>query len=359
MKVEKTFPLMLVVAAIGSAALGQEIRPDKPLSVRIVDKHVIESDGTYNSTPAVARAENGDWVLSYRKGAGHVDSPLVILRRSHDRGRTWSPEVAYFNTSQPDPTLALTPDGTLLIEFVKLNPNGIAGAAYSLSHDSGVTWGHFTFFDKPVSNTSALPTALLTLGGTMYAASYGPHGDGSDDALLWDSVDSGVTWLKRSQIRQAGDAGLTETAIARVGWHRFLAISRDDLGTNTWAHFSDDRGMTWSEQIDYTPQVGVLQLPQLIHAGNALLLLGRRADFAIYPNELVMFVSYDNGITFTDRTVLDTYTGREIDGGYCWPLLMDNGDVFVVYYADSHDLEQPDIKSLVLRLNRRDRADSR
>jgi hypothetical protein len=43
-------------------------------------------------------------------------------------------------------------------------------------------------------------------------------------------------------------------------------------------------------------------------------------------------------MTFGDRTVLDTYTGQIIDGGYCWPLLIRIGKVFVVYYADSHNL---------------------
>ena len=63
-----------------------------------------------------------------------------------------------------------------------------------------------------------------------------------------------------------------------------------------------------------------------------------------------MFASYDGGPTFTDRTVLDTYTA--IDGGYCFPLLRSDGTVFVIYYADSNNLEKPDIKSLVLHWNK-------
>ena len=239
-----------------------------------------------------------------------------------------------------------------MIEFVKLDPNGVAGSAYSLSQDNGLTWGAFTFFDDPVSNTSAFPTSFLTVSGTMYAASYGPHGDGTDDSTLWDSVDSGTSWIKLSGIRQTTDAGINETAIAEVGPTRFLAISRDDLGTNTWAHFSDDSGMTWGKQIDYTSQVGVLQLPQLIQAGNALLLFGRQFDPTAYPNQIVAFASFDGGMTFIDRTVLDTYTGEGIDGGYCWPLLAGDGQVFMVYYADSFNLRQPDIKSLTVRFGK-------
>jgi hypothetical protein len=223
-----------------------------------------------------------------------------------------------------------------------------------LSQDNGLTWGAFTSFDDPVSNTYACPTSFLTVTGTMYAACYGPHGDGTDDSIFWDSVDSGTSWIKRSLIRQTTDAGINETAIAEVGPTRFLAISRDDLNTNTWVHFSDDAGMTWGNQIDYTSQVGVLQLPQLIQAGNTLLLFGRQFDPTAYPNQFVAFASLDGGITFTDRTVLDTYTGESIDGGYCWPLLTGDGQVFVVYYADSFNLRQPDIKSLAVQFGKKD-----
>ncbi len=341
--------VLLFVAIVTATACGHSPSASQ-FGFSESDELVIESDGSYNSTPAVVEAKNGDWVLAYRKGINHVDSPLVILRRSQDRGQTWSPEVAYFNTSQPDPTLALTPDGRLLVEFVKLDPSGIAGAAYSLSNDNGVTWGDFTFFDNPVGNTYAFPTAFVTVDGIMYGASYGPHGDGTDDAALWESVDNGTSWARRSLIRQATDAGINETAIAKAGMPRFIAVSRDDPGTNTWVHFSDDSGTTWGDQIDYTSQVGVLQLPQLIQAGNVLLLFGRQFDSTVFPHQFVAFASFDQGMTFQNRTVLDTYTGDSIDGGYCWPLLMGDGNVFVVYDADSNDLRQPDIKSLVLHV---------
>ena len=350
-----SFLVIVTSAAYSASAQNQIPRGQTRLgqvSFVITDRQVIESDGTYNNTPAVAQAKNGDWVLSYRKGPDAASSPLVILRRSQNRGQSWSPEVVYFDTSQPDPSLALTPDGKLLIEFVKLNPNGIAGAAYSLSQDNGLTWGPFTFFDNPVSNTYSFPTAFLTVAGTMYAASVAPHGDGTSDSWLWDSVDSGSSWVKGSLIRQPGDEGTNETAIARVGAKRFLAVSRDDLNTNTWVHFSGDLGVTWGKEIDYTPQVGVLQLPQLIHVGTVLLLLGRQYDSIAYPHEFVMFASFDGGMTFGDRTVLDTYTGEYIDGGYCWPLLMGDHRLFVVYYADMYDLREPDIKSLVLEVEK-------
>lgn len=62
----------------------------------------------YNSTASVIETKNGDWLLTYLKGVGHVSSSVVIMRRSHDLGKTWSPEKAYVDTSKPDPSLAKT-----------------------------------------------------------------------------------------------------------------------------------------------------------------------------------------------------------------------------------------------------------
>lgn len=330
-----------------------------PISVQ--QKQVIESDGMYNDTPSVVNASNGDWVLSYRKGINHVNSPEVILRRSHDAGQTWNPEVPYFNTSVPDPTLARTPGGNLLIEFAKQDPNGVTGAAYARSLDNGFTWNAFTFFDQPVSNTYAFPTAFINIGQSMYGVSYGPSSGGlGNSPFFWSSGDDGRTWTKISELRQGSDPGANETAIIQTGPGELFAVSRADNGIDTYGRFSADMGTTWGPLISYTPQVGALNLPQLIQSGSALLLLGREAlgipgvqppNTIGFPRQLVAFVSYDAGRTFSYGTVLDTYTGQQIDGGYSWPMLLPDGRIFVVYDADSHNLRLPDIKSLLVTVN--------
>jgi hypothetical protein len=269
------------------------------------------------------------------------------MRRSQDLGKTWSPEVAYFDTSKPDPSLAKTPNGDLFVSLVKQDSHGISGAAYSRSQDNGLTWGPFKFFSSPADMTLAFGPSPVQSDSTMFGLGYGAEG-----VTLWNSTDDGYTWIQQSSIGQLNDAPINETAIAKVEPGRFLAVSRDYAITNTWAHFSDDSGITWGNQIDYTSQIGVLQAPQLLQVGNVLLLFGRQWDFVKLPHEFVVFASYDDGLTFTDRTVLDTYTGLHTDGGYCWPLLRADGKIFVAYYADSNNLEKPDIKSLVLHWNK-------
>lgn len=320
-------------------------------------RSVIESDGMYNGFPGVVQAANGDFILSYKKGPGHVNSPLVIVRRSSDAGITWSPEADLFDSSQPDPALIETPLGALLIALGKTDESGNVAGAFSRSTDNGSTWGPFTFFASPPAEAFGVAPSL-NVGLIMYGAGYGPFASGTGDTpSLWLSSDDGFTWTKRSELRQVGDPDLNETAIALADPNTIFAMIRTGDGLETYGRYSDDMGMSWGPLLSYGSQVGVLQAPQMIQVGAALILMGREtiaipgvqpANTKGYPRQLVAFVSYDRGQTFGYGTVLDTYTGQQIDGGYCSPILLPNGQVYIVYYADSHNLQKPDIKGLML-----------
>jgi hypothetical protein len=325
--------------------------------ITITNRSVIQSDRTYNGFPGVVQAGNGDFVLSYKKGTNHVDSQLVVIRRSSDAGTTWSPEIVYFNAALPDPALVQTPSGDLLIALGKANQDGIETGAYSRSSDNGLTWGTFTFFQDPPLDT-ILMDPMLNIGSTMYGTGYGPFQNGTGEApSLWLSVDDGFTWTQRSHLRLPGEPGLNETAIAYTAPDTLFAMMRTDSGLETFGRYSGDMGMSWEPLRSYTSQVGVLQFPMMAQAGPAIILLGREA-MAIpgvqpantigYPRQLVAFVSSDGGQTFGYGIVLDQYTGQVVDGGYSWPILLADGQVYVVYYADSHDLRKPDIKSVTL-----------
>ena len=327
---------------------------EEPLT--ITSRSEIESDGMYNGFPGVAQAANGDFVLAYKKGHDHVNSPLVVLRRSSDGCATWSPEIVYWNSSQPDPALIRTPLGALLIAFGKANGRGLELGAYSRSSDNGLTWGGFTFFQaNPVDIQGLVPS--LSVGQVMHGAGYGTFGVGGDLPSLWSSGDDGLTWTRLSALREPGEPGLNETAIAYIAPNTIFAIMRTDNSLDTFGRYSHDMGITWGPLISYTSQVGVLQAPEMIQAGSALILMGRETiaipgvtplNTIAYPRQLVAFVSYDGGQTFGYGIVLDAYTGRQIDGGYSWPMLLPNGQVYVAYYGDSHSRELPVIKSVTL-----------
>jgi hypothetical protein len=67
-------PFIVIMTSAVFCASSSEQLPPKQFTFRINDRQVIESDDSYNNTPSVAQAENGDWVLSYKKGLNHVKS---------------------------------------------------------------------------------------------------------------------------------------------------------------------------------------------------------------------------------------------------------------------------------------------
>ncbi len=326
----------------------------------ISGRSLIESDGTYNGFPGVAQASNGDFVLSYKKGPSHVNSNLVVIRRSSDAGATWSPEVIYFDSSQPDPILIQTPQGALLIALGKADPNGNVDAAYSRSTDNALTWAPYAFFGSPATEVFIVAPSV-SVGPLIYGAGYGPNPIGTGDTpSLWLSSDDGFTWSKLSNLRQLGEPDLNETAIAQTAPSTLFAMMRAGNLADTYGRYSDDMGLNWGPLLPYRSEVGVLQSPQMVQAGVALILMGREtlgipgvqpANTTGYPRQLVAFVSYDGGQTFGYGTVLDTYTGQQIDGGYCSAMVLPSGQVYVVYYADSHNLQKPDIKALMLAIS--------
>ena len=65
-------------------------------------------------------------------------------------------------------------------------------------------------------------------------------------------------------LREPGDPGLNEAAIAQTASNTFFTMMRTDSGLATFGRYSSDMGMTWGPLRSYTSQVGVLQAPTMI-----------------------------------------------------------------------------------------------
>jgi len=306
----RTVPLWILLAS-SVIAIAQEPSLDPynrknraPMATASHPRVITTGDaGVRVDTPGVAIAPNGDLLVVYNK---RLPSGVMYhtLRRSLDRGRRWEPEILQWNASTPDPTLWTTPQHRLLVEFGKLNSASVSGAAWSISFDSGYTWGSFSWFDSPVDATFFVSN-YLNVGHDIYGAGYQPSwlGDGTTDACLWLSRDDATSWMKVSTLRQSGDASITETAISRMGEKGLFAISRSGDEAHTYVHISKDMGQTWSLQLDYTSQVGVIDDPNLLQLGDVLVLVGRNTSMS----QLVAFFSCDEGRTFGSPLVLDSY----------------------------------------------------
>jgi hypothetical protein len=343
MKVKTRVFLVLAASLLLASCGGNGYTPPivvigKPKTITIEDRAVITSNEFYNGPPVtVNQLHDGRWLLVYRHGISHVVTTGKVTRISDDQGASWGPESV---DSSPHPVydvyVRTTPLGNLLSS---LDMPG--GQLYNRSTDDALTWSSPVPFDQNPGGY------FVTLGFSdntnAFMADYDAHGS----AFFWESTDDGVTWTRLSEIHHADEAAITETGVAKMENGSLIAVSRDNINTNTYLHFSDDMGKTWGDAQDYTSQLGTLSLPQVMAVGSRILLLGRDHS----QKQLVLFVSTDLGKTFTNRIVLDTYFGEPSDGGYCWPMLMDDGRVFVAYYAnDAANLGHPNIKSLKIRL---------
>ena len=126
--------------------------------------------------------------------------------------------------------------------------------------------------------------------------------DGTTDVSFWKSADNGVSFSKVSSVRQPGDASINESAAIQIGAKSIFLVARSASNMNTYVHTSHDLGVMWSSQVDYTSQIGVIQNPNLQRVGKVMVLHGR--DFL--AKTLVAYFSYDNGVTFGSKLVLDT-----------------------------------------------------
>jgi hypothetical protein len=242
-----------------------------------------------------------------------------------------------------DPTLWVTPGNNLLVEFGKNNAQSIEGAAWSLSEDSGVTWSPFSWFDNPVSDTEFVPN-YLNIGSDTYGMGYGPYylSDGTTDVNWWKSENDGVSFSKVSTVRQPGDEPINESAAVQTGATSIFLIARSASNMSTYAHISDDLGVTWSSQIDYTSQVGVIQDPNLQRVGKVIVLHGK--DFL--ARTLVAYFSYDNGVTFGSKLILDTPIGKPDAISYSVSVVLPGHNLLMAYETDTGDGAQINLLNL-------------
>ena len=121
---------------------------------------VSRNDEIYEAFADVAQAVDGTLVCTYRESMGHSSRPFsrIIVRRSFDRGLTWSPRQVVVERTEEETTQGLgrlncsrivaCRDGTLLLvvdlllkdTFEEYLDRGICMNLLLRSHDNGATW---------------------------------------------------------------------------------------------------------------------------------------------------------------------------------------------------------------------------
>jgi hypothetical protein len=268
MSANRVFALIVIAALLlvvtpASADLGHPGRPDV----------IVASGSGSHSTwfPTVERLHHGTLVVVYYDASSHLGPDgRIMLTRSFDDGRTWSPPTVAVDTPRDDrdPQVVELSNGTLVLSWFQVDwsthplptPGGVWTAR---STDGGRTWA------SPVRARSArlgegawrIPPAGAAAPGIATSAKIVELRDGSlllpiygntpDDAggsiTLLRSFDGGRTWPPSLELPVATHVpgnSFSEPAVAELGDGSLqIAIRTDTVGY--WTS-SRDGGRTWA-----------------------------------------------------------------------------------------------------------------
>jgi len=266
--------------------------------------------------PDVCRLRSKDVMVVYREGASHVDlTGRIMLVRGHavDGNFQFLSPVVVCDTEldDRDPSLVELSDGTLLINFFRLNiETGQISLSLTSSHDSGHTWGPVQdIVFEGFSEGFACSDAIIELpSGDLVMAVYGKADSGQSGSYSIRSFDGGTTWPIVYPMAVSRTPIFEEPAMALLDGEMLVSFLRTDnrgFG-NLYQVVSKDEGCTWTQP--------------------------ERLDLWGYPADL---------LPLNDGRLLATYGYRQFPTGirYCvadqnlsWSIFQEN-----ILRADGHD----------------------
>lgn len=333
---------------------------EPPFELGPVVKAAVGPEGHYGF-PRLVRAKDGRLLTFYRIGNEHAAGNSSIgVRHSTDDGKTWSDERIVWRapdgTSAHNPVAIVARSGEVILWISRyvFSEKGRERQhqVVTRSTDNGITWTKPEPFDANTERSSYYMTdAIPTTDGLLACdAAFPPSGGGPCFAQVWHSKDDGKTWQVISQLTKpdenyGDEVGLLETSpgtILCILRHRYKAHPEQPVAT--WRLWSRDGGRTWTPREDISAMVGRLQRPFLTRLdAKTVLLSGRGGD-----KQTVAFISRDNGQTFGDRFVLDTY---QSEGGYTAAVPTGPRSVVICWHSDEGEQKgHPDIKVATLKV---------
>lgn len=322
--------LRIVALMVVSATIPTEIDAADP-----DPGHVIvcadAGAGGYEAFPDVCRLNDGRLMCVFYAGYGHVALPNEQLPRggrisyctSSDEGRTWSPAQTLYDGPQDDrdPSIAQLTDGTLLCNFFTLQRKdgspGYKGLGSWLvrSRDFGATWSEPQRLSQNYYCSSPireLSTGRLILG--LYAAS-----DATANGAVIYSDDRGQTWSREIDIDNGGQRYDAETDVIELKNGSVYAAQRAEQAHMGWS-VSQDGGATWSVS-QSLPFRG--HCPYFLRTADDVILLAHRLP------QTSLHYSLDECATWSENVQIDN-----VIGAYPSLVNLKDGTVLIVYYEE-------------------------
>jgi hypothetical protein len=311
---------------------------------RPVKRYMIATLGGY--FPVLQKLKDGSIGAVVEAGDFHIgERGRLDFVRSTDGGESWSAArpIVMDGPDARNQGFASLSDGTLVVGYVHAGytngqfdrTKGYDEVYVIRSTDYGETWSPpAPIGGIPITGPQGSPYGKMTElpDGTILMPMYvgSRHEPRTANSVVLRSRDGGETWADASMIAP----GLDETALVYLSSGRLIAMLRDSRvesrGANLFQSESDDLGYTWTEPREIT-QPG--QHPAdllLLASGRLLLLFGHRNP----PYGVRGLVSRDEGATWDyDNQIVFTADSGSSDCGYPSAVQLDDGKIFVAYYA--------------------------
>ena len=297
--------------------------------------------------PVLQKLKDGSIGAVVEAGDFHIgERGRLDFVRSTDGGESWGAARAIV-ADGPDArnqSFVSLSDGTLVVAYVHAaytngqfdRTRGYDKIYVIRSTDYGETWsppkqiGASPFTGpqySPYGKMTELPDGTILM--PMYHGSR-PSPETSDSVVL-RSKDGGETWGDGSMIAETYD----ETSLVYLSSGRLIAMLRqsgtgDSRGANLFQAESDDLGYTWTEPREITEPGQHPADLLLLSSGKLLLVFGHRNP----PYGVRGLISRDEGATWDyDNQIVLTADSGNSDCGYPSAVQLDDGKIFVAYYA--------------------------
>lgn len=236
-------------------AIAMEPLKDEQPPYQVISRG--EASGPYQAFPDACRLHNGDILVVFYAGYGHVSLPneqwpkggRLCMVRSGDEGRTWSEPAVLYDDERDnrDPHLAQLSDGTVICTYFDYWKDGEQTRYRTMavrSTDGGQTWAAQGQPVTPEMWAESAPVRQMP-DGTLLLGVYAEGANGSFGGVV-RSTDGGRTWGAPIPIGKEANLPLdAETDVIRLKDGTLYAALRSS-SINMHYATSSDLGLTWS-----------------------------------------------------------------------------------------------------------------
>jgi len=330
--------------------------------------------GNYEAFPSVCKSANGDLIVVFYAGRGHMgysDPSLpkngrICYMRSTNGGKTWSKPKTLFDSEwgDRDPGITQLKDGTLICAFFRTiwYQNGrVCEVCIVRSFDNGETWESEpvivpspwyteeqkqkvirTTGPKAVGKPSAMkleavcatcsPVRELS-DGTLILPIYGFYGKYRASSTSFygsaiiRSTDKGKTWGDVTIIAPSSPSDRCEPDVIELKDGRLLCVMRPGMEQS----ISLDKGKTWTKPRELVPFARG-HAPSLLQTKDGTIICGYRE----LPQPRTSVIVSSDGAKTWSRPLLIDWPG----GAYPNFVELDDGRILCIYYGEAIGIKQ-------------------